>query len=122
MSFVWDFCTQMFKLFGFLKDGEYKHPSEVTYEMIKPINVVIRIEKELFPCTDCIILANCTELCEKVERDNDKLTKVARKHNCCPDCGGKNFLEGPQGGISTNIMCAKCRHRFNASPFGIERI
>jgi hypothetical protein len=122
MSFIWNFCTRVLKFFRLLKDEEYKHPSEVNHELIEPSNVVIKNERLIFPCIDCVVSANCTELCDKVEMDNDKLTEIARKYNCCPDCGGKKFLEGPQGGLCTNIMCAKCRHRFNASPFGLERI
>lgn len=122
MSYVWDLCTQAMKYFGFIADGEYEHPSEVNYELVKPSNVIARIEKDLFPCIDCVVAANCSEVCDKVEMDNDELTRIARKYNCCPDCGCKDFLEGPQGGLCTNIMCAKCRHRFNASPLGMERI
>jgi hypothetical protein len=40
----------------------------------------------------------------------------------CTYCGGTKFYEGPSGGMSQNILCAneKCRHWFNATPFGIE--
>lgn len=31
----------------------------------------------------------------------------------CPDCGGKEFLEGPSGGICTNYKCANCGSKFN---------
>lgn len=33
----------------------------------------------------------------------------------CPYCGGTKWLEGPRGGMSTNIMCANaaCEHWFN---------
>ena len=36
----------------------------------------------------------------------------------CTYCGGTDFLEGPSGGMSTNILCAneKCRHWFNWTP------
>ena len=35
----------------------------------------------------------------------------------CPDCGSdKGFHEGPSGGMSTNIYCATCGHRFNVTP------
>jgi hypothetical protein len=43
----------------------------------------------------------------------------------CPDCHHfDGFLEGPSGGLSTNIICINCRHRFNVTPMiGIaERI
>lgn len=31
----------------------------------------------------------------------------------CPDCKETKFLEGPSGGLSTNITCARCRSKFN---------
>ena len=34
----------------------------------------------------------------------------------CTYCGGTDFFEGPSGGMSTNVMCAKCRHWFNHTP------
>jgi hypothetical protein len=40
----------------------------------------------------------------------------------CPECGGREFLEGPHGGLSVNFCCAKCFARFNdAWPFSIDR-
>lgn len=42
----------------------------------------------------------------------------------CWDCGCTQFYEGPSGGMSTNIQCAKCGSEFNSDPIqGIsERI
>lgn len=41
----------------------------------------------------------------------------------CPDCGNKDFLEGPSGGLCVNFKCNKCGSTFNdMGPFGIERI
>lgn len=122
MSYIWDICMQSVRHYGFLKNGQYEYPIEVCYELVKPSNVILRLEKRLFPCLDCVVRVNCSELCDRVERDKWELTKIARKYNCCPDCGCKDFLEGPQGGLCTNIMCARCRHKFNIGPFGIERI
>lgn len=34
----------------------------------------------------------------------------------CPDCGGKNFLSGPEAGIMQNIKCATCGSEFNYCP------
>jgi hypothetical protein len=36
----------------------------------------------------------------------------------CIYCGGREFFEGPSGGMSTNILCANdaCRHWFNWTP------
>lgn len=37
----------------------------------------------------------------------------------CPFCGGREFYEGPQGGMSINIFCANpdCEAGFNVSGF-----
>lgn len=45
--------------------------------------------------------------------ENPLITSIEK--NRCPDCGGEGFLQGPSGGISTNIMCAneKCKAKFN---------
>jgi hypothetical protein len=42
----------------------------------------------------------------------------------CPDCGDlKQFLAGPCGGLSQNIMCATCKSKFNiCPPWFAERI
>lgn len=41
----------------------------------------------------------------------------------CPDCGGQQFIEGPHGGASVNIKCAKCGSKFwYAPPFTPQRI
>ena len=40
----------------------------------------------------------------------------------CPDCGSEEFGAGPEGGMSVNIVCLKCKHWFNMSPFSLERI
>lgn len=40
-------------------------------------------------------------------------------HSCqCPDCGGVDFFEGPHGGLSVNVKCAKCGSKFCWSPLG----
>lgn len=39
----------------------------------------------------------------------------------CPFCGGKEFIEGPHGGLSVNIRCDICGAKFNdMSVFGVE--
>ena len=55
--------------------------------------------------------------------------EVALEHvmlnGTCPDCQTGNFLEGPSGGMSTNVKCEnpQCRSEFNLTvPFSIERI
>ena len=38
----------------------------------------------------------------------------------CPHCHGSDFLEGPSGGMSTNVECNKCGCRWNANPMGMR--
>jgi hypothetical protein len=46
---------------------------------------------------------------------DDELEQIAAGH--CPDCGGRGFVMGPQGGMCVNIECAqpKCQSRFNVA-------
>ncbi len=56
-------------------------------------------------------------------RDIEGLNKWSDGFKACPDCGSTKFYEGPHGGMSVNIKCAGCGHRFNVmGPFGVERI
>ena len=51
-------------------------------------------QNNIFPCADCIVLpVGCSELCNKVETDNRKLSEIMLKKGRCPACGGKKFLE-----------------------------
>lgn len=40
------------------------------------------------------------------------------KDGACPNCGNKEFLEGPSGGVCTNVQCTKCGIRWNANSVG----
>ncbi len=41
----------------------------------------------------------------------------------CPDCGGTEFLFGPQGGLSQDVLCVGCGQEFcDLGPFGLERL
>jgi hypothetical protein len=41
----------------------------------------------------------------------------------CPNCTSVLFYEGPHGGASVNVMCAKCKRTFNwMGPFGLQPI
>ena len=82
-------------------------------------------EKYKFPCSDneCLVRVACTKACDKIEMDEGKLMALFMEHNGCPDCGSGKFMEGPSGGMSTNVKCAGCGHWFNlALPISIERI
>jgi len=91
------------------------------------INRIIKVNdvpvKYDFPCKDCLIKAMCTQACDKIIMDDTLLMKEFVKHEACPDCGGKDFIEGPCGGMSQNIKCSGCGHWFNvALPVFIQRI
>ena len=84
-----------------------------------------KVKRELFPCSsdNCLVRAACTQACEKLITDEDELTKFFQKHRCCPDCGSKEFFDGPSGGAAINIKCAGCGHWFNnALPLFVQRI
>ncbi|TRZ85025.1 hypothetical protein D4R89_12985 [bacterium] len=53
--------------------------------------------------------------------DTEKYELLSFFH--CPDCHGKSFLKGPEGGCSVNIKCVDCESRFNiCPPYFAERI
>jgi ribosomal protein S27E len=43
--------------------------------------------------------------------DRDLGLQLSTGH--CPDCGHRGFVLGPRGGMSRNIECGGCGHRFN---------
>jgi hypothetical protein len=56
-------------------------------------------------------------------RDKTLLRNWFVEHKCCPDCQGTAFLEGPSGGMSTNVRCDTCGSEFNITlPYFAERI
>ena len=70
-----------------------------------------------------LLQQGCTQLCDQMEMDDDKLRKHIEDHGTCPDCGSGQFWEGPSGGLSVNITCCGCGHKFNNSmPLAFERI
>jgi ribosomal protein S27E len=87
--------------------------------------VVAKAKLEKFPCreSDCLVQAACTKACDKLEMDDDKLKELFLKYNACPDCGCETFMEGPSGGMATNVKCNGCGHWFNFGlPLFIQRI
>jgi len=90
--------------------------------ILKPSKVEEKYEIK-FPCDGCIIAPTCKKLCDKIIMNDDKLMEEFLLHNCCPDCGSNEFIEGPCGGMAQNVKCAKCGHWFNfALPVAIQRI
>ena len=82
-------------------------------------------EEYVFPCSSdhCLVRMACTKPCEKIEMDDDKVKELFLKYNACPDCGSESFMEGPSGGMATNVKCNGCGHWFNLGlPLFIQRI
>lgn len=87
--------------------------------------IIGEVKESYFPCSsdNCLVRAACTKPCEKIEMNDDKLKDLFLEHDACPDCGSSKFMEGPSGGMSTNVKCRGCGHWFNlALPMFIERI
>ncbi len=85
----------------------------------------IKDDKYIFPCKDdnCLVRAACTKPCEKIEMDDKKIIELFSKYEACPDCGSDKFMEGPSGGMSTNVKCSGCGHWYNLGlPLFIQRI
>lgn len=49
--------------------------------------------------------------------DDAELTAWFRGRECCPDCGGSDFLVGPRGGLSQNMSCAGCGSEYNVARY-----
>jgi uncharacterized protein (DUF983 family) len=58
--------------------------------------------------------------------NNTELTEEERNYirqALCPDCKTGKLLCGPRGGLSINVECDSCKHRFNVcEPIMSERI
>jgi hypothetical protein len=52
--------------------------------------------------------------------DEAELTTWFETHASCPDCGGSDFIDGPRGGMSQNIQCARasCGSWYNTARIG----
>lgn len=51
-------------------------------------------------------------------QSSDPLVQALFDENKCPDCGAKEFFDGPSGGMSQNIKCAntECGSEFCVVP------
>lgn len=54
---------------------------------------------------------------ELIPEDEPTRLRNAFNRQHCPDCGSREFLDGPSGGMSQNIECAECHSRFNIAVF-----
>jgi hypothetical protein len=57
---------------------------------------------------------------EHLLEDEAELTTWFETHASCPDCGGTEFIDGPRGGMSQNIQCARpsCGSWYNTARLG----
>lgn len=86
-------------------------------------NSKLSVKKHVFECEGCVLLNNCSQVCDKVEHDTTKLRDIVMEYECCPDCGCDKLYAGPCGGMSQNVSCSQCGHEFNfALPVFVERI
>lgn len=51
----------------------------------------------------------------KTYKEN-RLVREFYGHGRLPCCGAETFIEGPSGGMSTNIRCGDCGKRYNITP------
>lgn len=83
--------------------------SSLTYKMNLPIELVI---PNGFPCSECIVYANCSSPCDKLEMNHDKLTYLITDMKICPDCGGEAIRSIIFLSSATLIKCRRCAHIF----------
>jgi len=113
----------LLKWFKCFKLKSKKDLHEVDLYPVPPVEIKVNGYK--FPCSskECLVRVSCKQSCDKIEMDNEKLRELFLKNNGCPDCGSEKFMEGPSGGMATNIKCYGCGHWFNMGlPLFIERI
>lgn len=75
------------------------------------------IVKHNYACKECILLGNCSELCEEVIEGtySVRLLNFIRNNKCCPDCGGNrmvvcggDILKGNKVFIASSASCIEC--------------
>jgi hypothetical protein len=59
--------------------------------------------------------------------DAGELTSWFSQSDCCPDCGGAEFVHGPRGGLAQNMKCGGCGSEYNIAryegrPITVDRI
>lgn len=93
-------------------------------EVVEMFNFFKKKESPFYPCIECLVFSCCSDqdTCDQIIHDELELVAHFTKYQCCPDCGSKNFYEGPKGGMCTNMMCAECNHKFNIGPSFAQRI
>lgn len=58
----------------------------------------------------------CSNCGDKLDAWDRRAPLKSVLNGFCPDCRGRRFLKGPEGGLCTNIQCAKCGSEFNVCP------
>ena len=78
--------------------------------------IINKYKSSSYPCRDCIIKVNCTELCDKLLTDDLLSVRLLNNSRECPDCSGDDlFFDYRMTDIY--IRCNVCGHifRFNNS-------
>ena len=74
-----------------------------------------------FPCKECLLKGNCSELCEDIIKDtNDaRILNFIVNNKCCPDCGGTRLLgcggeilRGNRVFVDSSALCIECGSLF----------
>jgi hypothetical protein len=50
------------------------------------------------------------------------LMRMRLEGGLCPDCFGRQFWRGPQGGVAVNVQCDGCGAAFNVCVYGGQLI
>ena len=64
----------------------------------------------LYPCRECILFGNCSEICKKLIDGNIKFIMVDRKE--CVDCGGDKFVRHYHDMENESLSCTICNSLF----------
>lgn len=83
--------------------------NSLTYKMILPIEFIL---PDGFPCIRCLVYANCSSPCDRLEMDKDRLNYLLTDLRVCPDCGGKTILNLVFLSSSSTVGCRNCGHKF----------
>jgi hypothetical protein len=70
-----------------------------------------------YPCRDCVLFGNCSQLCEKSEIDGSITTNLFHflvKERCCIDCGCENVVIFFRHFV--HIHCTECKSVYVKSP------
>jgi hypothetical protein len=66
-----------------------------------------------YPCKECILLGNCSDICENVIDDGFRfeIIEYIKEHRCCPDCSSTELILCNDV-FSSMIICKGCNSSF----------